>query len=138
MINASEIDILPGVRGDLDESLVSGGPSGLTAILLPLVDKGWIEVCRLVPWTAPDGAQGLQPGPSVPRQELPALLTDAENWEYPGDGEWLGRLTLVLTESGRRVPGDLQPLDGRMPGIGEEGRCPVRREMRVVRSDPAR
>ncbi|MFE1853449.1 hypothetical protein ACFYYI_36230 [Streptomyces sp. NPDC002387] len=104
MINASEIDILPGVRGDLDESLVSGGPSGLTAILLPLVDKGLIEVCRLVPWTAPDGAQGLQPGPSVPRQELPALLTDAENWEYPGDGEWLGRLTLVLTESGRRIP----------------------------------
>jgi hypothetical protein len=104
MINASEIDILPGVRGDLDEPLVSGGPSVLAAILLPLVDKGWIEVCHLVPWTAPDGAQGLQPGPSVPRQDLPALLADAKNWEYPGDGEWLGRLTLVLTESGRRSP----------------------------------
>jgi hypothetical protein len=104
MINASEIDILPGVRGDLDEPLASGGHSDLAAILLPLVDRGWVEVCRLVPWTAPDGTHGLQPGLSVPRQDLPALLADADNWEYPDDGEWLGRLTLVLTEAGRRIP----------------------------------
>jgi hypothetical protein len=104
MINATEIDILPGVRGDLEEPLASAGPAELAAILLPLIDRGWIEVSRLVPWTAPDGNPGLQPGPSIPGQDLPALLTDADNWEYPDDGEWLGRLTLVLTEAGQQIP----------------------------------
>lgn len=104
MINATEIDILPGVRGDLDEPLTSGGPSELAAILLPLVDKGWVEVCRLVPWIAPDGGRGFQPGPPFSRRDLPALLADADNWEYPDDGDWLGRVTLVLTEEGRQIP----------------------------------
>ncbi|MEU9519705.1 hypothetical protein [Streptomyces sp. NPDC048224] len=58
MINATEIDILPGVRGDLDEPLASGPALALVPIVLRLVDKGWIEVCRLVPWTAPDGSLG--------------------------------------------------------------------------------
>ncbi|MEU6663806.1 hypothetical protein [Streptomyces sp. NPDC046821] len=104
MINATEIDIPPGVRGDLDEPLVSAGPTELAAVLVPLIDRGWIEVSRLVPWTAPDGNPGLQPGPSIPRRELPALLADADNWKYPDDGEWLGRLTLVLTEAGQKIP----------------------------------
>ncbi|MFC9458435.1 hypothetical protein ACFWN5_19450 [Streptomyces sp. NPDC058430] len=104
MINATEIDILPGVRGDLDEPLASANPTELAAILLPLIDRGWIEVCRLIAWTAPDGGPGLQPGPSIPRYDLPALLADTDNWEYPDDGEWLGRLTLVLTETGQLIP----------------------------------
>ena len=104
MINATEMDILPGVRGDLDEPLASAGPSDLAAVLLPLLDRDWIEVSRLVPWIAPDGKGGHQPGPAIPRCELPALLADAQNWEYPDDGDWLGRLTLVLTEAGRRIP----------------------------------
>lgn len=104
MINATEIDILPGVRRDLEEALTSAEPSELTAILLPLIDRGWIEVSRLVPWTAPDDKPGLQPGPSIPRHDLPALLADADHWEYPDDGEWLGRLTLVLTEAGQLIP----------------------------------
>ncbi len=103
VINATEIDILPGVRGDLDEPLVSGPASALVPILLPLVDRGWIEVCRLVPWTAPDGAVGLQAGPPIPKRDLPGILADAENWEYPRSGEWLGCLTLSLTEAGRSV-----------------------------------
>ncbi len=103
MANAAEIDILPGVRGDLDEPLVSGPFSALGPILLPLVDRGWIEVYRLVPWTAPDGTCGEQPGPPIPKQDLPAVLADAENWEYPRSGTWLGCLTLTLTEAGRRV-----------------------------------
>ncbi|MBL3665345.1 hypothetical protein JL475_04865 [Streptomyces sp. M2CJ-2] len=104
MTNATEIDILPGVRGDLEEPLASASPTDLAAILLPLIDRGWIEVSRLVPWTAPDGEPGLQPGPSIPRHDLPALLADADNWEYPDDGEWLGRLTLVPTEAGQLIP----------------------------------
>ncbi|MFC8956117.1 hypothetical protein ACFT8P_26330 [Streptomyces sp. NPDC057101] len=103
MINATEIDILPGVWGDLDEPLVSGPPSALVPILLPLVDRGWIEVCRLVPWTAPDGTLGEQPGPPIPSQDLPAVLAEAENWEYPRSGTWLGCLTLTLTEAGQGI-----------------------------------
>lgn len=49
LINAGEVDILPGVRGDLDEPLVSRPASALVPILLSLVDRGWIEVCRVVP-----------------------------------------------------------------------------------------
>ncbi|MFD5323561.1 hypothetical protein [Streptomyces sp. NPDC127092] len=104
MINATEIDILPGVWGDLDEPLVSGPAAALVPILLPLVDRGWIEVCRLVPWTAPDGALGAQPGPPIAKQDLPAVLANAENWEYPRSGTWLGCLTLTLTAAGRRIP----------------------------------
>ncbi|QIP88251.1 hypothetical protein GLX30_34310 [Streptomyces sp. Tu 2975] len=104
MINATEIDVLPGVWGDLDEPLASGHSSDLVPILLSLVDRGWIEVCRVIPWTAPDGATGFQPGPSLPKQVLPALLLDTENWEYPQSGEWLGCLTLTLTEAGQQIP----------------------------------
>ncbi|MDQ0938421.1 hypothetical protein [Streptomyces sp. V1I1] len=104
MINATEIDVLPGVWGDLDEPLASGPASDLVPILLSLVDRGWIEVCRVILWTAPDGAAGFQPGPSIPKRALPTLLLDAENWEYPQSGEWLGCLTLTLTEAGQQIP----------------------------------
>ncbi|MBT2389760.1 hypothetical protein J7E87_10015 [Streptomyces sp. ISL-1] len=104
MINAIEIDILPGVRSDLAEPLASTPATDLAAILLSLIDRGWIEVCRVIPWVAPDGTLGEQPGPPIPQQDLPAVLADAENWEYPVDGVWLGCLTLVLTEAGRPIP----------------------------------
>ncbi|MFF7216054.1 hypothetical protein ACFZAU_36890 [Streptomyces sp. NPDC008238] len=104
MINATEIDILPGVRGDLEEPLASAGPAELAAILLPLIDKGWIEVSCYIPRTDPNGTAGFQPGPSIQRHDLPALLADAESWDYPDDFEWLGHLTLVLTEAGRQIP----------------------------------
>ncbi|MFI9359390.1 hypothetical protein [Streptomyces lydicus] len=103
MINASEIDILPGVWGDLDEPLASGPASDLLPILLTLLDKGWIQVSRVIPWTAPDGAAGFQPGPPLPRQDLAALLSAAANWEYPESDEWFGCLTLTLTEAGREI-----------------------------------
>jgi hypothetical protein len=104
MINATEFDILAGVWGDLDEPLHSGPASALVPILLPLVDRGWIEVCRFIRWTAPDGSLGLQPGLPIPKQDVPAALADVENWEYPQSGEWLGCLTLTLTEAGREIP----------------------------------
>ncbi|MEU9126448.1 hypothetical protein AB0C96_42815 [Streptomyces sp. NPDC048506] len=104
MISASEIDILPGVRGDLDEPLASGPASDLATILLTLVDRGWIEVCRVIPWTAPDGTAGYQPGPPLPHHDLPTVLAAPEEWDYPGDFEWLGSLTLTLTETGQSIP----------------------------------
>jgi hypothetical protein len=104
MLNAFESDSLPGVRGDLEEPLASAPAAELAPILLPLVDRGWIEVCRIIPWTAPDGRLGVQPGPPIAREELPALLDDEACWEYPDSGEWLGCLTLVLTERGRQIP----------------------------------
>ncbi|MFB7999676.1 hypothetical protein ACFC4G_43650 [Streptomyces sp. NPDC056002] len=102
VLNASEIDILPGVRGDLEEPMASGPAADLATVLLALVDRGVAEVCRYIPWTAPDGAVGYQPGPPIPREDLPGVLAVTEEWEYPDDFEWLGKLTLVLTESYRQ------------------------------------
>lgn len=102
VLNASESDILPGVRGDLDELLASGPAADLAPVLLALVNRGIVEVCRYIPWIAPDGATGCQPGPPMPREDLPGALARAEEWDYPDDFEWLGRLTLVIAESYRQ------------------------------------
>ncbi|MFB4315820.1 hypothetical protein [Actinomadura sp. 21ATH] len=103
MLNAFEIDILPGVRGDLEKSYENASGAELADVLLPLVDRGWIVVCRVIPWTAPDGSGGFQPGRPIARSELPVLLADDGNWEHPDDGEWIGCLTLVLTARGREI-----------------------------------
>lgn len=104
MLNAFEIDILPGVRGDLEEPYEDAPGAELADVLLPLVDGRWIDVCRVTPWTAPDGSSGFQPGRPIARDELPALLADDDNWEYPDDGEWIGCRTLILTDKGREIP----------------------------------
>ncbi|MFI8823820.1 hypothetical protein [Streptomyces sp. NPDC053431] len=104
MLNAAEIDILPGVRGDLAEPYKGASGTELADVLLPLVDRGWIDVCRVVPWTAPDGSTGFQPGSPLAREELPSLLADDGNWRYPDDGDWIGCLTLTLTAEGREIP----------------------------------
>lgn len=103
MVNSYEIDILPGVWGDLDEPDQSRPVNELAGILLALIDRGWIEVRRLAPWTSPAGENGVQPGDLVPRDQLPAILEDAANWEYPEDGNWIGALTLVETEAGKKI-----------------------------------
>ncbi|MFF1347379.1 hypothetical protein ACFVZJ_15545 [Streptomyces sp. NPDC058322] len=103
MVNSYEIDILPGVWGDLDEADQSRPVSELAGILLALIDRGWTEVRRLAPWTSPAGENGFQPGELVPRDQLPAILEDAANWEYPEDGNWIGALTLVETEAGKKI-----------------------------------
>ncbi|WP_328380601.1 hypothetical protein OHB13_37975 (plasmid) [Streptomyces sp. NBC_00440] len=102
VLNATEMDILPGVRGDLKEPLASGPAEDLVPFLLALVDRGMVEVCRYIPWTTPGGTAGYQPGPPISREDLPDVLAAAEEWEYPDDFEWLGKLTLVQTESCRR------------------------------------
>ncbi|MFD8972446.1 hypothetical protein [Streptomyces sp. NPDC059593] len=103
MLNAFEIDILPGVRGDLDEPLASASPGELLPILLALIDRGWIDVCRVIPWTPPGGGAGEQPGPPLAREELLNALADADNWEYPESGDWIGCVTLTHTPEGRLI-----------------------------------
>ncbi|MFF3015641.1 hypothetical protein [Streptomyces sp. NPDC057939] len=111
LISSYEIDILPGVRGDLAEADQSAPVEELAQILLGLVDRGWIEVCRVVPWTSPAGREGFQPGEPVPRDRLQALLCDPANWEYPDDDRWIGALTLVETAEGQKItrlsPGEI-------------------------------
>jgi len=103
MINAFEIDILPGVWGDLEPSVQDAPLAEVAAVLLSLVDRGWMEVRRVAPWTAPDGRTGYQPGDLVPRLELAEVLADPANWEYPDDRSWVGCLTLVETDAGRKI-----------------------------------
>jgi hypothetical protein len=95
-----EIDILPGVRGDLDEAERQLPFDELARILLSLVDRGWIEVRRYKRWISEEGLAGLEPGDVVPRPELPQILADPTSWEYPDDTGWIGALTLVRTEAG--------------------------------------
>ncbi|RST03169.1 hypothetical protein EF910_21580 [Streptomyces sp. WAC07149] len=104
MINAFEIDILPGVWGDLAEEDKERPAAELAPILLDLVDRGWVEVRRVVPWVTPDGNPGFQPGGAVPREALPEVLADPAEWEYPeGAMDWIGTLTLTETPEGWRV-----------------------------------
>lgn len=98
VLNASEIDILPGVWGDLVEEDKEKPVSFLVPILLRLVDQGWVRVHRVIPWTSPSGIPGYQPGPVVDRADLPAVLADPEEWEYPGEFDWIGKLTLTRAD----------------------------------------
>ncbi|WP_406349153.1 hypothetical protein OHA44_36330 [Streptomyces sp. NBC_00144] len=102
VLNATEMDILPGVRGDLEEPLASGPAEDLVPFLLALVDRGVVEVCRYISWAPPEGGSGVQPGPPIPHDDLPDVLAAAEEWTYPENFEWLGRLTLVRTDRLRR------------------------------------
>ncbi|MET8695296.1 hypothetical protein [Streptomyces bauhiniae] len=47
--------------------------------------------------------KGFQPGELVSRDQLLAVLEDAANWEYPDDGHWIGAVTLVETEAGKKI-----------------------------------
>ncbi|GAA5181217.1 hypothetical protein GCM10023322_15320 [Rugosimonospora acidiphila] len=102
-INAIEHDILPGVFGDLEEFERRLPLDDLAGILLPLIDRGWIEARRYARWITEDGLEGLIPGDVVPRAELPQVLADPANWEYPDDQSWIGTLTLVCTEAGLAI-----------------------------------
>ncbi|MFJ7204832.1 hypothetical protein ACIQWR_14980 [Streptomyces sp. NPDC098789] len=103
MISSYEIDLLAGVWGDLDEADQDRSVGELAQILLPLVDRGWIEVRRVATWTSPSGQEGFEHGALVPRALLPAVLGDPATWEYPQDGDWNGAVTLVETEAGKKI-----------------------------------
>src|SRR5262249_23272535 len=102
-INAMEIDILPGVCGDLNEAERQLPFEELARILLSLVDRGWLEVRRYKRGISGEGLDGLDPGDVVPRPELPQTRADPASWEYPDDTSWIGAVTLVRTEAGLMV-----------------------------------
>ncbi|MDH6113409.1 hypothetical protein P3T36_001712 [Kitasatospora sp. MAP12-15] len=103
MINAFEIDILPGFWGDLEDDDRDRPLGEIAGVLLALVDRGWVEVRRIAPWVSPMGEQGLQPGDLVPRDQLAMALEDEASWDSPKDGDWVGALTLVETDAGRKI-----------------------------------
>lgn len=104
LINAMEMDILPGVYGDLTSAEQELPLNVLATILLSMVDRGWVEVRRYDRWISPKGEDGLIAGDLVPRETLPAVLADPTSWDYyAGDNSWVGALTLVRTEAGRVV-----------------------------------
>ncbi|MGC1209983.1 MAG: hypothetical protein WA890_01785 [Micromonospora sp.] len=114
-ISATEMDILPDVRADLDDDERRLPLDELARTLLSLVDRGWIEVRRYERWISENGSKGLTPGDVVPRDELAQVLAEPTNWEYPDDTSWIGALTLVRTETGlvisRLSPEDMAERD---------------------------
>ncbi|WP_326560088.1 hypothetical protein [Micromonospora sp. NBC_01796] len=102
LINSFEMDLLPGVFGDLDPAQPEPSLSELASVLLRLVDSGWMELRRYVS-VVNEGREGLAYGEPVSRDHLPAVLADPASWEYPDGPSWVGALTLVETEAGRTI-----------------------------------
>ncbi|MGW0633370.1 hypothetical protein [Streptomyces sp. NPDC002758] len=90
--------ILPYACSGPDDRGEPASDEDIAAALLGLVDRGWVEVCRLEPWTSPNGESGIQYGPPIPREVLERLLRLPETWDDPVDQSWVGALTLSRTE----------------------------------------
>ncbi|MET7542893.1 hypothetical protein [Streptomyces sp. NPDC005507] len=73
----------------------------LPCVVLGLVDRGWVQVHRLEPWTAPNGEEGATHGPPIPRAEIPEVLQDPATWDDPEEPSWIGTVTLSVTETWR-------------------------------------
>ncbi len=84
----------------VDDRDEDGELADLPAEVLRLVDRGWVTVHRMEPWTAPDGRQGTVYGAAVARGELPGILADPATWEGRYSYLWWGAVTLWLTEAG--------------------------------------
>lgn len=108
-INSVEMDILPGVFGDLTPAEQELPLAELAEILMSLVSEGFVELRRYERWISPNGEDGLTPGEPVPAEELPALLADPSTWEYPDDPSWLGAPTLTVTKAGRSITHSARP-----------------------------
>jgi len=84
----------------------------VTAAVLLAVERGWVEVHRLDPWTSPEGKSGAQYSDPIAHSEVPALLADSDVWDEPeGDDAWIGEVTLS------RAPGWSVFLAGRKVAI---------------------
>jgi hypothetical protein len=103
VINAIEHDILPGFFGDLTEEERELPLPELAAVLMSLIDRGWIEVRPYREWIAEDGQPGLRPGEALSRSEIVALLAVPDTWEQRAGPSWIGAPNLVLTPLGDRV-----------------------------------
>ena len=99
MICALESSGLLAYQSDEDED---GSPIDLPRAVQSLVDRGWVNVCRIEPWTAPVGRQGTTHGAPIDLADVPRVLSDPATWEEPGD-RWYGAVTLTPTEAGWMV-----------------------------------
>ncbi|MET7891810.1 hypothetical protein [Streptomyces mirabilis] len=101
MISATEASgILVYATNSKDEV---GHAVDLPQIVLGLVDRGWVHIHRLERWTSPDGQAGATYGPPIPRAEIPAVLKDPAVWDDPDDPDWIGAVTLSVTETWRAL-----------------------------------
>ncbi|MEV6050650.1 hypothetical protein [Streptomyces sp. NPDC052107] len=80
-----------------------GDPVGLAEAVLCLVDRGWVQVHRIEPWTAPDGEEGAAYGEPLPRADLPAILRSPATWDDPEHPHWYGAVTLSVTDAWRTL-----------------------------------
>jgi hypothetical protein len=78
----------------VDDKDEYGEPVDLPAEVLSLVDRGWVTVHRMEPWTAPDGQQGIAYGAAIARDEIPEILADPATWEGLYSYLWYGAITL--------------------------------------------
>lgn len=88
---------------DVDDSGHVVSAIEVAAKVLDLVDRGWIDVHRLEPWTSPDGVNGATYGLAIPRAELDELLANVETWAEPSSSSWIGAVTLAETDLGRQI-----------------------------------
>jgi hypothetical protein len=96
--------ILPYACKATDEKGDPVSDRDVAAAVLALVDRGWVEVRRLEPWTAPDGREGAMYGAVIGRAELPAVLADPDTWDDPEGVSWVGEVTLSQVEGWRTAP----------------------------------
>ncbi|MEY9929983.1 hypothetical protein ABH926_004625 [Catenulispora sp. GP43] len=61
------------------------------------VDRGWVKVHRLEPWTFPDGREGLHCSDPIDDAELPSILADPDTWDDPPGTDWIGEVALSPT-----------------------------------------
>jgi len=94
--------ILAYVEGDIEDG-EDYEQADLVRGVLSLVDRGWVQVHRIEPWTAPDGRPGVDYGPPIPRTEISSVLEDPATWDDPQDPRWLGAVTLSLTDAWREL-----------------------------------
>lgn len=98
--------ILPYARPVPSGSGVPVSTQEMAAAVLALVERGWVEVHLLEPWTAPDGRQGAMYGAAIGRAELPAVLADPDTWDDPESASWVGEVTLSSRVQGWRTFAD--------------------------------
>ncbi|MCX4399338.1 hypothetical protein OG887_39380 [Streptomyces sp. NBC_00053] len=51
----------------------------------------------------------MQPGKPITREDLPTLLADADNWDYPDSSDWIGCLASPMSRGPTQQRGEFWP-----------------------------
>jgi hypothetical protein len=103
-VNAYEFDILPGVFGYLTEQEKDLPLPELAAVLMSLINEGWMGLHRYILWATPDGRLSNEIGDPITGDPLTDLLADPGSWDYRAHpGNWAGAPTLVTTAAGLKI-----------------------------------